>query len=108
MTSPGPELTSTGKVSSYEQKKAALVKLWINDTGQLRLAKSTISNLFRYKGRGAAARRQSLGDFDEVMSLDSERQTHARRRRSRDVRDYRRVVPAAARLPSPATWPTNS
>ena len=92
MTSPGPELTSTGKVSSYEQKKAALVKLWINDTGQLRLAKSTISNLFRYKGRGAAARRQSL----------------ARRRRSRDVRDYRRVLPAAARLPSPATWPTNS
>jgi FAD/FMN-containing dehydrogenase len=38
--------------------------------GQLRLQKSTISNLFRYEPRGAAQRRVSLAEFDGVLGLD--------------------------------------
>jgi len=57
-------------VSSYAAKIARLEASWSNDPGQLRLEKSTISNLFRYEARGAAARRLSLGEFNEVISLD--------------------------------------
>jgi FAD/FMN-containing dehydrogenase len=41
----------------------------------LRLAKSTISNLFRYKPRGRAERRVSLGQFNEIIELDARAQT---------------------------------
>ena len=55
---------------SYEQKKAALLESWDGGNGQLRLAKSTISNLFRYQPRGRAERRISLGQFNQVLRLD--------------------------------------
>lgn len=56
----------------YAAKKAALLASWDQGAGQLRLAKSTISNLFRYQARGAPTRRLSLGDFNEVIALDPE------------------------------------
>jgi len=52
-------------VSRYELKKAELVDSWRPGAGQVRLAKSTISNLFRYQTRGAPARRLALGAFNE-------------------------------------------
>jgi FAD/FMN-containing dehydrogenase len=55
---------------SYEQKAARLTSNWQSGSGPLRLQKSTISNLFRYQPRGAAARRLSLGEFNHVLSLD--------------------------------------
>lgn len=60
---------------SYEQKKAALLDSWDGDGGQLRLAKPTISNLFRYQPRGKAERRVSLGQFNEVIRLDRHART---------------------------------
>ena len=62
-------------MSSYDQKKAKLLASWGHDTGQLRLAKSTISNLFRYQARGAAEHRISLGAFNEIIALDETAQT---------------------------------
>jgi FAD/FMN-containing dehydrogenase len=56
--------------NSYAQKKAELLESWHNSEGQLRLAKSTISNLFRYQPRGKAEQRISLGHFNEVIALD--------------------------------------
>ena len=41
---------------SYELKVARLTSNWQSGPGPLRLEKSTISNLFRYQPRGAAAR----------------------------------------------------
>jgi FAD/FMN-containing dehydrogenase len=61
--------------SSYERKKAELERGWQDGrggSGELRLAKSTISNLFRYQGRDAPVRRLSLGHFNEVIALDAE------------------------------------
>jgi hypothetical protein len=46
---------------SYAEKAARLTSNWQSGSGPLRLEKSTISNLFRYQPRGAAARRLSLG-----------------------------------------------
>src|SRR5690606_16565873 len=43
--------------------------------GQLQLAKSTISNLFRYQPREAPAKRISLGEFNEVIGLDADART---------------------------------
>ncbi|MBN1240066.1 MAG: FAD-binding oxidoreductase [Gammaproteobacteria bacterium] len=60
---------------TYQQKKADLERNWNDGEGQLRLAKSTISNLFRYQPRGAPARRLSLGHFNEVIALDPEQRT---------------------------------
>jgi len=57
--------------SSYAEKTARLTSNWQQGAGQLRLAKSTISNLFRYQPRGAAARRLSLGEFNHVLGLDA-------------------------------------
>ena len=59
----------------YVRKKEELEASWRDEAGQLRLAKSTISNLFRYKDRGAAERKLSLGAFNEVIALDAERRT---------------------------------
>jgi FAD/FMN-containing dehydrogenase len=56
--------------SSYAEKTAQLTSHWRNGAGHVRLAKSTISNLFRYEPRGTAARRISLRDFNHVLSLD--------------------------------------
>ena len=62
-------------MTSYADKKAALLKTWSEGAGQLRLAKSTISNLFRYQARGAAVRRISLGAFNQIIALDAEART---------------------------------
>jgi len=56
--------------SSYAEKTARLRSNWQSGAGHVRLAKSTISNLFRYEPRGAAARRISLRDFNSVLALD--------------------------------------
>ncbi|HVS22229.1 MAG TPA: FAD-binding protein, partial [Gammaproteobacteria bacterium] len=55
---------------SYDEKAARLTSNWRGGPGTVRLAKSTISNLFRYEPRGAAARRISLRDFNGVLALD--------------------------------------
>jgi FAD/FMN-containing dehydrogenase len=56
----------------YSAKKARLEKEWKDEPGQLRLAKSTISNLFRYADRDPAARRVSLASFNGVINVDTE------------------------------------
>jgi FAD/FMN-containing dehydrogenase len=61
--------------SSYAAKTARLIGGWQEGSGQLRLAKSTISNLFRYQPRGAAARRVSLSEFNHVLTLDAAART---------------------------------
>jgi FAD/FMN-containing dehydrogenase len=61
--------------SSYAEKTARLTSTWRSGTGHVRLAKSTISNLFRYEPRGSAARRISLRDFNHVLSLDASART---------------------------------
>jgi FAD/FMN-containing dehydrogenase len=55
---------------SYDEKLARLTSNWQSGPGPLRLQKSTISNLFRYQPRGAAARRLSLGQFNHVLDVD--------------------------------------
>jgi FAD/FMN-containing dehydrogenase len=55
---------------SYAEKAARLTSNWQSGSGPLRLEKSTISNLFRYQPRGAAARRLSLGEFNHVLAID--------------------------------------
>jgi FAD/FMN-containing dehydrogenase len=60
---------------SYAEKVARLTSNWRQGAGHLRLAKSTISNLFRYQPRGAAARRVSLGEFNHVLALDAAART---------------------------------
>jgi FAD/FMN-containing dehydrogenase len=60
---------------SYDLKVARLTSNWQNGSGPLRLEKSTISNLFRYQPRGAAARRLSLGEFNHVLRLDKTART---------------------------------
>lgn len=59
----------------YAEKVARLTSNWQPGAGQLRLAKSTISNLFRYQPRGTAARRISLGEFNHVLALDADART---------------------------------
>ncbi len=61
-------------MSSYERKKTQLLESWTPGGGQIKLAKSTISNLFRYESRSTGVRRLSLGNFNEVIGLDA---THA-------------------------------
>ena len=65
----------TNAASGYQQKKAQLLDSWSVGGGQLRLQKSTISNLFRYQTRGAAERRLSLATFNNVIGLDTETAT---------------------------------
>src|SRR5690606_3181540 len=56
----------------YADKTAELLRTWQpRGAGELRLAKSTISNLFRYEPRGAAAERISLNDFNHVLGVDA-------------------------------------
>src|SRR5262245_38921710 len=61
--------------SSYDDKTARLRSNWQSGAGHVRLAKSTISNLFRYEPRGAAARRISLRDFNHVLEIDTAART---------------------------------
>ncbi len=60
---------------SYRRRVAELTSHWHSGGGELRLAKSTISNLFRYSPRGAAARRISLREFNHVLAVDPEART---------------------------------
>lgn len=62
-------------MTEYAQKKAALQGQWPKTGGQLRLAKSTVSNLFRYQQRAASAQSVSLGQFNEVIALDGSGQS---------------------------------
>jgi FAD/FMN-containing dehydrogenase len=55
----------------YARKKAQLIASWQAGAGQLRLQKSTISNLFRYQPRAAPTRRLSHAAFNEVIGLDA-------------------------------------
>jgi hypothetical protein len=61
--------------SEYAEKVHRLTSNWQQGAGPLRLEKSTISNLFRYQSRGAAARTVSLRDFNHVLSIDTAAQT---------------------------------
>ncbi len=61
---------STSTALSYAEKTAELKRNWQSGAGHIRLAKSTISNLFRYEPRGAAARRLSLQAFNTVLAID--------------------------------------
>jgi FAD/FMN-containing dehydrogenase len=60
----------TAAAGEYAEKVARLTSSWQQGKGPLRLQKSTISNLFRYEPRGAAARRISLRDFNHVLSVN--------------------------------------
>jgi len=62
-------------VTDYAAKKAALERQRSRAGGQIRLAKSTVSNLFRYQARTTAAQSLSLGHFNEVIGLDTTTQT---------------------------------
>ena len=66
---------STPSALSYAEKTARLKSDWQSGSGHIRLAKSTISNLFRYEPRDAATRRISLRDFNHVLSIDTAAQT---------------------------------
>jgi len=68
-------MSTTDTHSSYGEKTARLRSNWQSGAGHVRLAKSTISNLFRYEPRGAAARRISLRDFNNVLEIDAKAQT---------------------------------
>lgn len=59
-------------MSSYADKVARLRKSWSSERGSVRLAKNTVSNLFRYEKRGAGVRRLSLGEFREIIDLDAD------------------------------------
>src|SRR5690606_29264390 len=59
----------------YERRKARLASSWSDGGGQLQLAKSTISNLFRYQPRETATKRISLGEFNHVIGLDADART---------------------------------
>lgn len=60
-------------LADYADKLARLQKTFDNGDGQLRLAKSTVSNLFRYQQRGPMTRSLSLSEFNGVIHLDGDR-----------------------------------
>jgi FAD/FMN-containing dehydrogenase len=62
-------------VTEYAQKKAAIKRQWPPAGGQVRLAKATVSNLFRYQPASGPAQRVSLGQFNEVIAVDGAEQT---------------------------------
>lgn len=66
---------SAPEQARYDRKKTELEASWRDEAGELRLAKSTISNLFRYKDRGKGERRLSLGAFNGVIALDAGQRT---------------------------------
>ena len=68
-------MSTTRAGSEYAEKVARLTSTWRQGRGPLRLQKSTISNLFRYEPRGAAARRISLRDFNHVLAVNPAERT---------------------------------
>lgn len=59
--------------TDYADKLARLQQTFESGDGQLRLAKSTISNLFRYQQRSPATRGLSLAEFNGIIHLDTAR-----------------------------------
>jgi len=57
-------------VTDYARKRAALRSRLPVEDGQLRLSKSTVSNLFRYQAGQARGHTLSLGHFNEIIALD--------------------------------------
>jgi len=70
-----PGRTSIQAVPDYALKRAALQSRPPVQGGQLRLSKSTVSNLFRYQSGRAPGQTLSLGQFNEVIALDREART---------------------------------
>ncbi|HEY8520602.1 MAG TPA: FAD-binding oxidoreductase [Gammaproteobacteria bacterium] len=67
---------ASAALASYERKKAELQRSFpAAGSGELRLAKSTISNLFRYEPRRSAGRRVSLAGFNGVLDIDTAART---------------------------------
>jgi FAD/FMN-containing dehydrogenase len=62
---------STASRIEYAAKTARLKESWPEGSGEIGLAKSTISNLFRYETRVRAARRVSLAAFNSVLAIDT-------------------------------------
>jgi FAD/FMN-containing dehydrogenase len=62
-------------LADYQKKRDALRRPPAAADGQVRLAKTTVSNLFRYQSRKAPAQALSLGHFNKVIALDRDRQT---------------------------------
>ncbi|HET6563983.1 MAG TPA: FAD-binding protein [Xanthomonadales bacterium] len=60
-------------MTDYAHKLARLRNTVDTRGGQLRLAKSTVSNLFRYQQRGPATGRLSLSGFNGIIHLDADR-----------------------------------
>lgn len=59
-------------MTEYARKTAALRNRRENADGQVRLGKSTVSNLFRYKPRERGAHQIPLGHFNEIIGLDAD------------------------------------
>lgn len=62
-------------MTDYAQKQAHLRRQWPASGGQIRLTKTTVSNLFRYQPRSAPAQTVSLGTFNQVIGLDADSRT---------------------------------
>jgi FAD/FMN-containing dehydrogenase len=62
-------------VTDYAAKKNALRRQLLIARGQLRLEKSTVSNLFRYQARRTTARGLRLGHFNQVIAIDQAART---------------------------------
>ncbi len=62
-------------MTDYAAKTAALLNQWTVAGGHLKLAKPTISNLFRYQRRDAPKRPLSLGQFNSVIGIDEAART---------------------------------
>lgn len=59
----------------YAAKRTALEGQRSGLEGQVRLAKATVSNLFRYQPRARPARQLSLGHFNQVIGIDAAART---------------------------------
>lgn len=62
-------------MAEYAAKKSALRGQWRGATGQIGLAKATVSNLFRYQSRAETVRPLSLGHFNQVIGIDEATRT---------------------------------
>jgi FAD/FMN-containing dehydrogenase len=62
-------------VSDYARKRSALQSRAPAADGQIRLSKSTVSNLFRYQAGRASGQTLSLGHFNQVIAIDRDAQT---------------------------------
>lgn len=62
-------------MSDYARKRSALQNRAPAADGQIRLSKSTVSNLFRYQAGRASGQTLSLGHFNQVIAIDRDAQT---------------------------------